>query len=104
MANFEIWQRDVAAGLYEWEGPVALSARYSVAGQKHLAFLQLARRSKGVDMHLIDRLFKDPAALERLRLAQQQVASPNEERPAEAETAGQSPPGPSTEPEAAPAA
>jgi hypothetical protein len=105
MAAHEIWQRDVACGLYEFEGPVALSARYSLAGRKHLALLQLQFASKGVTPHLVDRIFKDRGeggALERLQAAQAQVAAPNGQGPAGSVPAGQTPPGSSGAAEPAP--
>lgn len=102
MAHQEVWQRDVACGMYEWESPAAISARYSTAGQKYLAFLQLARQSKGVTLQLVDAIWKDPEALQRLRAAQAQVASPNSGGAGASLSPAPPSPGPSGEPEEAP--
>lgn len=81
------YRHDLAMKLYEWGMPFCTVAAMSPSGSKFLAFLALAKHQPGVTMHLIDRIYDDKDAWERLALVMADLNDPNPERPAQ-EAAG----------------
>lgn len=79
-------RRDAASRVYSWGSESCIQFLITLEGAKELAFLQLCDSNQGdarVDRALIDRVWEDPAAFERLTAKFEEAdADPNRKRAA----------------------
>ncbi len=79
MAQLEGVRRDAVVGTYDFDSVYATQSRFSEAGARYLAFLQL--EANGVDQSFVDDLFEDPAGRQAFELAQANAGlDPNRRR------------------------
>ena len=71
------WRRDLGMKLYDWGMPFIQSASLSPSGSKQLAYLALAEKNPGVTLLLIDAIYDDADAWERLCLVMADLNDPN---------------------------
>lgn len=79
MAQLEGVRRDAVVGTYDFDSVYATQSRFSEAGARYLAFLQL--EANGVDQTFVDDLFEDPQGRLAFELAQSNAGlDPNRRR------------------------
>lgn len=68
LVQHEQWRREIAAGTYEYGGPVATVSlfRPDGKGNRHLLCLQLQRKHPEVTPVLVEQIRRDPSAWTRL--------------------------------------
>lgn len=71
------WRDDCATHQYDWGMPLAVAAMISPTGSKQLALLALGKLNPGVDLHLIDRIYKDDRAWAELTTVMGKLNDPN---------------------------
>ena len=72
LVQHEQWRREVAAGTYEYGGPVATVSlfRPDGKGNRHLLYLQLVRKQPAVTPVLVEQIRRDAAAWSKLLAVQ----------------------------------
>lgn len=77
-------RRDITAGLYTWGGPIRERVLHTAAGQKQLVLYMLQAEQPNVTMPLVETIWKDLAAAERIVGLMLETADPNAKPPATA--------------------
>jgi hypothetical protein len=74
------WRDDCATHQFDWGMPLTVAAMISPAGSKQLALLALGKYNQGVDLKLIDAIYKDDKAWSELTAVMGALNDPNRQR------------------------